>query len=91
MPCEMGVVVPVLAQLWEWVVLQEPRNNPVGVSKTEHGAMEALSRALVAAGRPARGQVAQVTLIRPVQADPSYLRQPPERTAKYDGAVLHWR
>jgi hypothetical protein len=80
----------VLAQLWEWVVLREPRDHPVGVSKTEHGAMEALAKALIAAGRPARGQVAQVTLIRPVQAAPSYLRQPPERTAEYDGAVLRW-
>lgn len=81
----------VFAQLWEWGVLREPRNHPVGLSKTEHGAMEALSRALIAAGRPARGQVGQVTLIRPVQADAAYLRGAPERTAEYDGSVILWR
>ena len=79
-----------LAHLWEWVVLREPRNRPVGVSRTEHGAMEALSKALVAAGQPARGQVGQVTLVRPVQEDSSYLRQPPEHLAEYDGAVIRW-
>lgn len=80
-----------LAQLWEWGVLQEPRNNPVGVSMTEHGAMEALSRALIAAGRPACGRVGQVTLVRPVQADATYVREPAERTAEYDGSVILWR
>jgi hypothetical protein len=81
----------VLAQLWEWVVLREPRNHPVGVSRTEHGAMEALAKELVAAGRPARGLVAQVRLVRPVQAESAYVREPPKRTAEYDGVVLHWR
>jgi hypothetical protein len=76
--------------LWEWAVLREPRNRPVGLCATEHAAMEALSKALVAAGRPARGQVGQVTLIRPIQADPAYLRQPPERTAVYDGTAIQW-
>jgi hypothetical protein len=52
--------------------------------------MEALSKALVAAGRPARGQVRQVSLIRPIQTDPAYLRQPPERTAVYDGTAIQW-
>jgi hypothetical protein len=80
----------VIAQFWEWFVLREERNRPVGISGTEHAAMQALAKALVAAGHPARGQVAQVTLIRPIQADPSYIRTPPERTAIYDGTVIQW-
>jgi hypothetical protein len=76
--------------LWEWAVLREPRDSPVGLSATKHAAMEALSKALVAAGRPARGQVRQVSLIRPIQTDPAYLRQPPERTAVYDGTAIQW-
>jgi hypothetical protein len=81
----------VIARLWEWAVLREPRNHPVGVCETEHAAMDALSKALVAAGRAARGQVGQVTLVRPVLADSRYVREPPARTADYDGSVIRWR
>jgi hypothetical protein len=88
-PAEGGHVL--IPQLWEWAVLRTARNHPVGVSKTEHGAMEALSKALIEAGQPGQGQITQVTLIRPVQAEPTYLRQPPERTATYDGKVIRWR
>lgn len=80
----------VLTQFWEWVVLRESRNRPVGLSKTEHGAMEALAKALLTAGQPARGHVAQVTLVRPVQADSTYIREPAKRTAEFDGKVLRW-
>jgi hypothetical protein len=52
--------------------------------------MEALSKALIAAGRPASGRVAQVKLIRTVHADPRYLRGFPARTAVYDGTVIQW-
>jgi hypothetical protein len=52
--------------------------------------MEALSKALIAAGRPASGRVAQVKLIRPVQAEPTYLRGFPARTAVYVGTVIQW-
>jgi hypothetical protein len=81
----------VIAQLWEWSVLREERNRPVGLRGTKHAAMEALARALVAGGRPARGQVGQVTLVRPVQTDARYIREPPQRTAIYDGQVIQWR
>jgi hypothetical protein len=57
---------------------------------TEHGAMAALSGALIAAGRPARGQVGPVALVRPVREDPLYVREPPERTAIYDGSMISW-
>jgi hypothetical protein len=80
----------VIAQLWEWVVLQDVRNRPVGVCMTKHAAMDALSKTLIAAGRPARGQIAQATLVRPVHKDPLYEREPPERTAVYDGSVISW-
>jgi hypothetical protein len=80
----------VIAQLWEWGVLREARNRPVGVCRTEHAAMGALSKALIAAGRPARGQVGQVTLVRPVREDPLYVREQPGRTAVYDGSVISW-
>lgn len=80
-----------IAQFWEWGVIRETGNRPVGVCRTEQAAMEALSKALIAAGLSSTGQVAQVTLIRPVQADAAYLREPPERTACYDGKVIRWR
>ena len=79
-----------IAQLWEWAVLRESRNRPVGVCMTEHAAMEALSKALFAAGRPARGQVIPAALVRPVNKDSLYVREPPERTAIYDGSVISW-
>ncbi|MGH3157788.1 MAG: hypothetical protein ACRDNF_14595 [Streptosporangiaceae bacterium] len=80
-----------IAQFWEWGVLREGGNRPVGLRGTEHAAMAALSKALVAGGRPARGQVAQVTLIRPVHKDAGYVREPPQHTAVYDGTVIQWR
>jgi hypothetical protein len=80
----------VIAQLWEWCVLRELRNRPVGVCGTEHAAMDALSKALIAAGHPARGQVGRVTLVGPVREGPSYVREEPERTAVYDGSVISW-
>jgi hypothetical protein len=80
----------VIAQLWEWSVLRDVRNRPVGVCMTKHAAMSALSKALIAAGRPARGHVAQATLVRPVHEDPLYEREPPVQTAIYDGAVISW-
>jgi hypothetical protein len=52
--------------------------------------MTALSRELIAAGRPARGLVVRAALVRPVREDPLYVREPPERTAVYDGSVISW-
>lgn len=79
-----------IAQLWEWGVLREARSRPVGMCMTEHAAMQALSKALIAAGRPSRGQIGRATLVRPVREDALYEREPPERTAVYDGLVISW-
>jgi hypothetical protein len=74
--------------LWEWV--RDAPGGPVGVCGTQHGAMDALSKALIAAGSPSRGRVAQIKLIRPADEEPGYLRGYPERTAVYDGLVIQW-
>jgi hypothetical protein len=52
--------------------------------------MAALSKALIAAGRPARGQVGRAALVRPVREDSLYVRESPERMAVYDGSVISW-
>jgi hypothetical protein len=80
----------VIAQLREWVVQRDERNCPVGLCGTKHAAMDALSKALIAGGRPARGHIALATLVRPVHWDPLYVREAPERTAVYDGSVISW-
>lgn len=82
---ETSLVIP----LWEW--MQDAPVGPVGVCRTQHGAMEALSKALIAAGRPSRGRVAHIKLIRPAGEEPGYLRGFAERTAVYDGVVIQWR
>jgi hypothetical protein len=60
------------------------------MSMTLSGAMEALAKALVQAGRPRTGRVVPVTLSRPVHEPSRYLRGTPERTAVYDGEVIRW-
>lgn len=77
--------------LWEWTVARDSRGGSGGVCMTRHGAMEALSKALIAAGRPISGQVAQLELIRPVHDGPIDPRGLPARTAVYDGTVIQWR
>ena len=79
-----------ITQLWEWGVLRDDRNRPVGMCATKHAAMEALAKALIAGGCPARGQVGQVTLVRPVQAEPAHIREHPDRIAVYDGSAISW-
>jgi hypothetical protein len=80
----------VIAQLWEWTVLRDERNRPVSICRTRQAAMAALSKALIVAGRPARGQVAQATLVRPVRQDALYVREAPQCTAVYDGSAVVW-
>jgi hypothetical protein len=78
--------------LWEWNKSRDSQGSrSVGVSRTRHGAMEALSRALIATGQPASGRVTPISLIRPVHGEPSYLRGIPERVAVYDGTVIRWK
>jgi hypothetical protein len=79
-----------ITQLWEWTVLRDKRNRPVGLCGTEHAAMTALSKALITAGHPARGHVRRATLVRPVHQDALYEREPPQHTATYDGSVITW-
>jgi hypothetical protein len=76
--------------LWEWAVTRDALGGSVGLCMTRHRAMEALSRALIAAGRPATGRVAQVKLLRPADDEPTYLRGFPEHWAVYDGTVIEW-
>jgi hypothetical protein len=81
----------VIVRLWEWDVARDAQGGSVGLSDTRHGAMEALSRALVQAGRPTHGRVVPVTLRRPTHEPAYYLRGGPERTAEFDGEVIRWR
>jgi hypothetical protein len=76
--------------LWEWGVTQDARHKPVGVSMTEHGAMDALSRALIKGGQPARGIVAPVDLVDSVTTGDYYDRYPPIRSAEYAQGVIRW-
>lgn len=79
-----------IVPLWEWSTVRDARGGSAGVCWTRHAAMEALSKALVAAGRPANGSVAQVKLVTTVHGR-SYLRGFPGHTAVYDGQVIRWR
>ena len=76
--------------LWEWAIAQEMRNHPVGVSMTEHGAMAALSHALIEAGWPAQGTVAPLDLVDSVATGDYYDRYPAVRTAQYARGVIRW-
>lgn len=77
--------------LWEWAVSRDTRGGSAGVSMTHHGAMEALARALIQAGRPTFGHIVPVTLTRPMHEDPYYLRGIVKHTAIHDGEVIRWR
>jgi hypothetical protein len=88
---EMGTgEVIVTAALWEWSIPRDAHGGSAGVSMTRHGAMEALSRVLVQAGRPGSGQVLPLTLTGPVRHERHYLRGSPERTAVYDRQAIRW-
>jgi hypothetical protein len=79
----------VTAFLWEWAVTR-PRSRPVGVAMTRHGAMQALTKALIHGGQPAAGQIVPLTLTSPLHTEPGYQRGLPERIATYDGQVIQW-
>lgn len=76
--------------LWEWVIARDAQGGAAGVSATRHGAMQALSGALVGAGRPRRGHVVPVLLARPGYCSPYYLRGPLAGTAVFDGEAVRW-
>ena len=85
-----GGCVVVRVRMWEWGVTRETRSNPVGVSMTEHGAMAALSRALVEAGQPNHGTVAPLVLVDSMRGADYYNRFPPVRIAVYERGVIRW-
>jgi hypothetical protein len=76
--------------MWEWGTIRDAHGCSVGLASSEHDAMTALSKALIAGGRPSSGRVAEVRLIRPAHAEPTYLRGFPGRTAVYDGTAIRW-
>jgi hypothetical protein len=76
--------------LWEWRVMRDSRNSPVGVSMTRPAAMAALSQALLEVGRPARGSVAPVVLVDAVHTEPYYQRLPVCRTAECRDGAVRW-
>lgn len=79
-----------IVPLWEWAVTRDAHSSPVGVCRTRHGAMEALSKALIAAGYPSTGRVAQIKLTTSAHQGPTYLRGFPARMAVYDGTAIQW-
>jgi hypothetical protein len=81
----------VIIRMWEWDVARDAHGGSVGLSGTRHGAMEALSRALLQAGRPTRGRIVPVTLRRPAHEPAYYMRGIPVRIAVFDGQVIQWR
>lgn len=80
----------ILARLWEWVVDRGAANAPVGVSRTRHRAMEALSQTLIAAGAPTSGRVVPVALVDGAHGF-TYLRMDSTITANYEMSEIKWR
>jgi hypothetical protein len=77
-------------RLWKWAVVEGACDGAVGVSMTCHGAMEALSRALVASQALALGKVVQIALVDGVW-EPLYLWNGPERVAECREGVIRWK
>jgi hypothetical protein len=77
--------------LWEWYVTRDADGGSAGVSKTRHGAMEALAKALVATNRPRTGRIVPVVFTDPVHKPSYYLRGVPVHTAICDGQFLQWK
>jgi hypothetical protein len=86
--------------MWEWVVDEEggrafsrainaAGSASCGVSGTRHRAMDALSRSLIAARRPASGHVVAVRLADGVSGF-SYVRMAPVLTADCKKGVIRW-
>ena len=76
-------------RIWEWLVDRGAGGSPVGVSGTRDRAMQALSRTLIASGRPASGRIVPVILVDGV-GGASYLRLGPVLTADHDSGVIRW-
>jgi hypothetical protein len=76
--------------LWEWVMPRQSGGGCVGVSMTRHGAMEALTRALIKDGCPGQGCVVPLLLSDHESRSFHYIRLPVEYTAIYDGGTVRW-
>jgi hypothetical protein len=83
---EKAVRVPV----WEWVVERDEQGGSAGISGTCHGAMDALTKTLIRAGRPRSGRIRPAVLTRPMHDQPHYLRGLTRYTAVYDGEAIKW-
>lgn len=77
--------------LWEWSIAWDAEGHSVGLSATRHGAMGALSRALIQAKRPVTGQVLPMLLVEPLHSQSYYLRGWPRHKAFFDGVTIRWR
>jgi hypothetical protein len=80
----------VYGRMWEWVVDQGADNAPSGVCGAQHRAMEALSRTLVAANRPASGHVTSIALVDGA-FEFSYYRLPAALWADFEKGVIRWQ
>jgi hypothetical protein len=80
-----------ITPLWEWSIAWDASSSSAGLSATQHGAMSALSRALIHGGRSVTGQVLPMFLVEPLHAQSYYLRSWPRYTAVFDGVSIQWR
>jgi len=80
----------VYRRMWEWVVDQGVDNAPSGVCGARHRAMEALSRTLVAANKPASGHVTSIALVDGAFGF-SYHRLPTALWADSEKGVIRWQ
>jgi len=80
------VVVPI----WEWTLDIPSDRNPVGVSTTIHGAMEALSLTLIANRIPSAGRVVSIAVHDSADGW-TYERLETIATAHCEKGVIIWR
>ena|ERR1700722_11004765 len=90
-PCSIQAARTARIPMWEWCTTRDAFGRSVGVCSTRQEAMNALSDALRSAGRPTRGRITPIRLIRPIYESPAYLRGGPQYEAFYDGLVIQWR
>lgn len=76
--------------IWEWAVDTPTDHNPVGVSTTIQGAMNALSKALIQTGMPSAGRVASIS-VRDSADGWHYVRLGIIDTARYKEGVITWK
>jgi hypothetical protein len=88
---DSGVGPAMTTPLWEWSIAWDEGSRSVGLSATRHGAMGALSRALIYGRRPVTGQVVPMLLVEPLHGQSYYLRGWPRQTALFDGVIIRWR